>query len=126
MDEITGSRIKMLRDEHDMSQQELADKLKERYGLKTHRVTIAKWESGKQAPEMYSVKCLAEFFNVTMEYITGNSNSRGEEHDDDYAIREELKNNPKLRMLLSASSGLSDEDMQMLISIAKKINKEYE
>ncbi len=46
--------------------------------------------------------------------------------DPDYELREELKNNPKLRMLLSASSGLSDEDMQMLISIAKKINKEYE
>lgn len=46
--------------------------------------------------------------------------------DPDYELREELKNNPQLRMLLSASSGLSDEDMQMLISIAKKINKEYE
>lgn len=125
MDEITGNRIKMLRDEHHMSQQELSDLLKDRYGMKTHRVTIAKWESGKQAPEMYSVKCLSEIFGVTMEYITGNSNIRNELDDEDYKIREELKSNPQLRMLLSASSGLSDEDMQMLISIAKKINKEY-
>lgn len=69
-------------------------------------------------------KCLAELFGMTMNYLISNSDSRTVDDEDE--IREELKNNPKLRMLLSASSGLSDEDMQMLISIAKKINKEYE
>lgn len=126
MDEITGSRIKMLRDEHDMSQQELADTLKERYGLKTHRVTIAKWESGKQAPEMYSVKCLAELFDVTMEYITGNSNSRNEDRDEDYELREMLRSDPELRTLLSASSKLNKEDIKRVIDIINIINKEYE
>lgn len=39
---------------------------------------------------------------------------------------EQLRSDPELRMLLSASAGLNKDDMRMLISIAKKINKEYE
>lgn len=41
-------------------------------------------------------------------------------------MRDELRNNPELRMLLSASRDLDKDDIKMLIAIAKKINKEYE
>ena len=41
-------------------------------------------------------------------------------------MRDELRKNPELRMLLSASRDLDKDDIKMLISIAKKINKEYE
>ena len=123
MDEITGNRIRMLREEHDMSQQELADTLKNKYGLTTHRVTIAKWESGKQSPEMYSVKCLSEIFDVSMEYIIGSSNLRNNTYDD-IKLRETLRDRSDLRMLLSASADLTEDDVAMLISLAKKINKE--
>jgi len=40
-------------------------------------------------------------------------------------MRDQLRSRPDLRMLLSASADLDVEDVQMLISIAKKINKEY-
>lgn len=38
--------------------------------------------------------------------------------------RDELKNNPDLRMLLSASSKLNEEDIKYLIQLAERMNRE--
>ena len=38
--------------------------------------------------------------------------------------RDELKNNPDLRMLLSASSKLDAEDIRQLIALAERMNRE--
>ncbi len=70
----------------------------------------------------YPIKCMAELFDVTIDYIIGMSDSRY--NDDPDEIREELRANPKLRMLLSASSKLSQSDMDRLIAIAEVLNKE--
>ena len=122
MDSIIGYRIKSLREENGWLQQELADRLKQKYQLNTNRVTVTKWETGKQYPTAYPIKCIAELFDVTMDYIIGMSNSRY--NDDPDEIREELRSNPKLRMLLSASSKLSQSDMDRLIAIAEVLNRE--
>lgn len=122
MDSIIAYRIKTLREENGWLQQDLADRLKQRYNLKTNRVTVTKWETGKQYPDAYPIKCLADLFGVTMDYLIGNSDSRT--GDDEDEIREELRSNPKLRMLLSASSKLGQADMDRLIAIAEVLNKE--
>ena len=57
-----------------------------------------------------------------MDYLVGNSDSRT--GDDDDTLREELRQNPKLRMLLSASSKPSQADMDRLIAIVEVLNKE--
>ena len=46
--------------------------------------------------------------------------------DPDYELRELLKSDPELRMLLSASAKLNKEDVKRLIDIANIINKDYE
>ena len=57
-----------------------------------------------------------------MDFLIGSSDSRT--GDDEDTLREELRQNPKLRMLLSASSKLSQADMDRLIAIAEVLNKE--
>ena len=39
-------------------------------------------------------------------------------------MREELRNNPELRMLLSASRNLDAEDIRQLVALAERMNRE--
>ena len=122
MENVVGYRIRCLREERGWTQAELADELHKRYNLNTHRVTVTNWENGKLNPNIYPIKCMADLFGVTMDWVIGMSDSRY--NDDPDEIREELRSNPKLRMLLSASSKLGQADMDRLIAIAEVLNKE--
>lgn len=72
---IIANRIKMLRNEKKMKQQDLSDKMRER-GIKTTRVAISKWECGKHTPETPSLNALSEIFGVSMNYLSGQSDRR--------------------------------------------------
>lgn len=58
-------RIRDLREDADLSQKELAEKL----GLYT--TTYARYEQGKQELPFYLAIELAKFYNVTLDYIAG-------------------------------------------------------
>lgn len=69
---LIGLRIKQLRKQYGYKTQEsLAAALRDKYGLKTDRAMVGKWEIGYQVPEMYTVKCLADLFETTMDYLIG-------------------------------------------------------
>lgn len=65
------SKIKELRKQNGMTQEELAAKLRENYDLKTDRVMVSKWETGFQTPEIYTILCMAEIFGVSIDYLNG-------------------------------------------------------
>lgn len=69
---ILGERIKSLRKANSLNQEELSMALNERFGLKTDRVMISKWETGFQTPVINTIKCLAMFFGVSIDYLNGN------------------------------------------------------
>lgn len=60
-----ASRLKQLRTERDLLQKELADK------VDIPRSTIAAWESGNRTPELGSAQILADFFEVSLDYLLG-------------------------------------------------------
>lgn len=61
-------RLKNLREERNMSQQKLASE----FGLS--QSAIGMWESGKREPDFETMKALAQFFNVSVDYLVGNVN----------------------------------------------------
>lgn len=65
------TRIRQLRKEHNFSQTQMAELLRKNYGLKTDRVMISKWETGFQTPEIYTISCIADLFNVSIDYLNG-------------------------------------------------------
>jgi len=73
MDNIIGNRIKQLRVSAGMKQQELINALRDRYSIDTSRITISRWENGKQIPETYNLRCIAELFGVSLDYLFGRS-----------------------------------------------------
>lgn len=64
-----NERIKDLRKEKDITQEEMAKAL----GLK--RGTLANWERGHRLPDVNSFQMLANFFNVPLTYVVPDSES---------------------------------------------------
>lgn len=102
------NRIKLLREELNMTQQELADKLD---GAKS---TVAMYEKGDRKPSMEVLLKLSEIFDCSIDYILGKSTIRNPE-DYKYAY-----NRPK------EAEGLSDEEVNDALRFYKEMKKKIE
>lgn len=68
---MDNKRLRRLREEKGMEQQEVADKL----GIS--RSAIGMYERGKREPNDEIKKRIADFFNCSVDYLVGNSECRG-------------------------------------------------
>ena len=103
------NRIKSLREEYGMTQQELADKID---GAKS---TIAMYEKGDRKPSMEVLIKLSEIFDCSIDYLLGKSDIRNPE---------EIKNIQHANAGGLDTNGLDDEDMlelQRQIDYIKKM-----
>ena len=66
-----GIRIKELRESYNLTQKELAQK------IKSTQKQISKWETEFIEPNIYWLTVLANFFNVSIDYIVGYENDNG-------------------------------------------------
>jgi len=67
---MIGKRIKILRDERRMSQEELAK------AIGCSRVSITNYEAGKRVLDVNIAMNAADFFGVTVDYLTGRTEYR--------------------------------------------------
>lgn len=113
--------LKRIRKDRGVTQDELAK------AIGVSRSAIGMYESGAREPDYETLEAIADFFNVTMDDL-----GRSEEYDlqrpiinaQESAWLEDLRNDPELRMLLSASSKLNEEDIKYLITLAERMNRE--
>lgn len=70
-----GERLRQLRLEKGLSQQELANR------LKINRSTYARYELGKTQPDFETVSRIADFFAVSTDYILGRSAKKENDWD---------------------------------------------
>lgn len=73
-----SKRLKQLRLEHDLTQQEVADYLRTKLeDKKTTKGLISRYETGKNEPKnFHTTQYLAELFRVHVNYLTGDSDSK--------------------------------------------------
>lgn len=109
---IFGVRLKNERKLHGYTQEELANSLRSRYNLKTDRAMVGKWEIGYQVPEMYTLKCLADLLDTTIDYLCGKTEPATD--SDSGPIPQE-----DLELLKS----LSKADRDILISVARQMKQ---
>ena len=105
------NRIKLLREEANMTQQELANKLN---GAKS---TVAMYEKGDRKPSMEILLKLSNIFNCSIDYILGKSNIRN---------LEELNKVKFANANGLNTEGLDNEDLEELqrqIEYMKKLKK---
>lgn len=71
-----GQRLKSLREAQNMSQQDLADK------LKINRSTYARYELGQTQPDFDTLQKIADFYEVSIDYLLGRTDIRNPEVPD--------------------------------------------
>lgn len=109
MNNNLGQRIRLMREELDMSQLDLAKK------LNIGNSTLSQYESGKRIPSDEIKIKLAELFNVSIDYLLGITNIRKPSSG---------KINTKAYHNLDFD-GLSDEDIKKVEDYVEFIKSKY-
>jgi transcriptional regulator with XRE-family HTH domain len=86
---------------------------------------LSDWKNGKSTPKNDKLQKLADYFNVTLEYLVNGKpeiefNYLNEESK---KIAEDAYKNPDLRILFHAAKDVSPEDLQFVIEFVKKFSK---
>jgi len=82
---VTGDRLRVLRKEADLTQEELAHRI----GIKRDR--YAKYETGGSPLGQKLINDFANFFNVSTDYLLGNSDDTESNQVVDHEILKELE-----------------------------------
>lgn len=87
-----GNRLKQLRIEYGILQKDLAEQ------LQLSQQTISLYESSKRQPDYDTLRTIAEFFNVSTDYILGVTSIKETvnsivDPSDEYNVGNKLKNN---------------------------------
>lgn len=104
----TGERIKELRKEKRMSQTELGQ------ALHVSQQTVTSWETNRADPSSSALTALANYFDVTADYLLGMTNKRHEDR--------ELSQNQKL-VAYSIDPDTSDEERDAIIEMVQAAKK---
>lgn len=94
----------------------MATALRTKYNLKTDRAMVGKWEIGYQAPEMYTIKCLADLLETSMDYLSGDEVKEPTTPQDDGLWKDICADEKKL-MLARWISGLNQEELQRVVKL---------
>lgn len=88
-------------------------------GLSKAAVSI--WKNRGVIPNSETLQKIADYFNVTVDYLLGNETKKSSEEiseDEEIAqMVEELKNNPGKRLLFSKTSKATKEDIEKIIKM---------
>ena len=106
-----SNRLKELRKVKNVSQKELSDL------LKLTPQAISKWENGLSEPDNDSLITLAEFFNVSTDYLLGKSNIENAENPYD----DELE-----QVLFSKAKDLTEDEKKAVLGVINAIKKDVD
>ena len=71
-----GDRFKLLRKEQNLTQQEIADKINNKYNLTFGKSAVSQYENNKRFPEIFALEKFADYFNVSIDFLIGRSEIR--------------------------------------------------
>ena len=86
------------------------------------QTTLSDWKTGRATPRTATLQKIADYFNVSLDWLTGNSEYR---NIDDYSIQEKNINQPEDLIILNRNAKkMTPEQRQTLIDVARAILKE--
>lgn len=71
-----GKRLKELREKKELKQEELLKLFNNKYNFTFTKSTLSLYENNKRTPDIFVVKCFADFFNVTIDFLMGSEESK--------------------------------------------------
>ncbi|KMY62993.1 transcriptional repressor of PBSX s [Geobacillus stearothermophilus] len=112
---MLGDRLRKLRQEKKLTQEELGKK------INVTKVSISGYENGNRTPDTETLQKLADFFNVTTDYLLGRTDDPTPPEQDD--IPEELKD-PKLGLFFKELAEAPEERREQLLKIWEILKSE--
>jgi transcriptional regulator with XRE-family HTH domain len=122
-----SDRLKELRKEKNLTQEDLA-KI-----LEISRSTIAGYETERKEPDYETLKKIADFFNVSIDYLLGRTDVRSPLDKITKAVLDDpellefwntLKDREDLKLLFNQTKKLSPKNIRQIIRIIKVIEEE--
>ena len=108
-----AERLKSLRKEQNLTQQKIAEK------LNISRGSYAQWEAQRTQPSSKSLETLADFFNVSTDYLLGNTDIKSRTLETDL--------NKTLDTVRSFDGKpMTDSDLEVIREILKRRQRERE
>ena len=115
---MIGNKIKELRKSHNLTLEELADILNKEYPdtINFNKGKISKWENNREEPRLSSVKILADFFDVPLDYFNGIDLDQAEI----LPVYSKLSRDRQEKVLDYAQAQLEEQESSNIISIFNK------
>ena len=107
---MLSQTIRELRTQKEISQATLASV------LGVTQQAVAKWERDKAEPDSSTLKQLAKYFNVSIDYLLDNENEN---------TKKELTLNEKQTKLINGYENLNDEGQNMLLGILASLQQSH-
>lgn len=76
-----GNNLRTLIEERDMTQKELASQ------LNIAASTMGSYVQGKREPDFDTLKAIAQYFNVSIDYLLDNNSAKAATHQEDEMLR---------------------------------------
>lgn len=120
---MIGERIKELRKQNKLTLQELATKLNDNYPntINFNKGKISKWENNKEEPRLSSVKILADFFNVPLDYF----GQEDVQQPKILSIYDKLENSRQEKVIDFATKQLKEQEQNNLVVLSDYQDEEY-
>lgn len=116
---MLSTRLKTLRTQHRKTQQDLADVL----GIS--RQGYAKYENNLGEPDNSTLSKLADYFNVSTDYLLGRSDNPSlTQEEKEESEFQAFANDPELKRWYKELPKSKEEDLRMLRSMWEVIKKE--
>ncbi|MCJ7840540.1 helix-turn-helix domain-containing protein [Lederbergia sp. NSJ-179] len=112
---MLGKRLKKLRNEQGLTQEQLG-KI-----INVTKVSISGYENGNRTPDTETLQSLADYFEVSTDYLLGRTDKDSEEK-----TAEEIYEDPDFQYAMRSAQGLSEESKQKVfdfIEMMKEVEK---
>lgn len=114
-------RLKECRERAGLSQKQVA------LAINVKPPQISKWEAGTQQPSRNNCIKLAELFNVSIDYLLGNTDQQEtDSQTEEMQIREMLRRNPSYRLLFDAARNAKPDHILAAAAMLKALNPQEE
>lgn len=114
------SNLVALRKKRNMTQKALAKQ------FNVNQNTISRWENGDRQIDLVTLKALANFFNVSIDYLLGTENKNSsykfltKEDSELLNLFSQMDNTSKLRLLGAAYTILAKQNQSLKVHINKQ------
>ena len=110
--------LKILRNKKGLSQVALAEQLGFSKSL------IGLYETGDRMPSFEALEVIADYFNVSIDYLMGKDNkSVYYLYPDAAELAQEVYDRPELKVLFDATRNVSKEDIEFVIGMIERMKK---